>query len=459
MGCRVTAKITRSAKAGGMVAILGFGAFMIARPFVQLADSPQPLDRFPAVYSDFESEYRAARDHTRADSEIEDLGHRPIERVDRAGAGDTLMDLLVKSGVDAAEASNALESLSGLYNPRSLRAGQSVTVTFDRPADGLGQGDFREVRLNADPIREVVTQRTSGHEFQAKATDRPVVKEVAHYSGRIKSSLFESAASAGVPAPVIVGMIHALSYDVDFQRDIQGGDGFDVMFEGYYDPKGKLVRAGDMLYASVNLSGKPIAMYRFENSQGTVEYFNDKGESVKKALLKTPVDGAKITSGFGMRMHPILGFTTMHKGVDFGVPVGTPVMAAGDGMVDIAGFNGSYGNYVRLRHSNNYGTAYAHLSRIAPGIHAGKRVSQGQIVGYVGATGRATGPHLHYEVLIGNAQVNPTSVKIPTGIKLAGRDLDHFRNTRARIETWLAAIPPSETRVAESIPVGNAQPD
>ena len=176
------------------------------------------------------------------------------------------------------------------------------------------------------------------------------------------------------------------------------------MFEGYYDAKGKLVRSGDMLYAAVGIAGKPIAMYRYEDSEGTVEYFNAKGESVKKALLRTPVDGAKITSGFGVRFHPILGYTKMHKGIDFGVPTGTPIMAAGEGTVEEAGFHGSYGNYVRLRHGNGYGTAYAHMSRIAPGIHSGKHVAQGQVIGFVGATGRATGPHLHYEVLINSSR-------------------------------------------------------
>ncbi|MBC7908841.1 MAG: M23 family metallopeptidase, partial [Rhodospirillaceae bacterium] len=208
-----------------------------------------------------------------------------------------------------------------------------------------------------------------------------------------------------------------------------------------------LVRHGDMLFASIYLGGRPISMYRHETEGGTVEYFNEKGESIKKALLKTPVDGAKITSGFGMRNHPILGFTKMHKGVDFGVPTGTPIQAAGDGVVEMAGFNGAYGNYVRLRHGSGYGTAYAHMSRIAQGLKTGKHVSQGQIIGFVGSTGRSTGAHLHYEVLQGNAQLNPLSVKMPTNVKLAGRDMDRFRMTKRETDTLLAKIPPA-TRVA-----------
>lgn len=432
-----------------IVGIMGVAAAIAARPFVSLVEAPAPLDPAPPSYSDFESEHAAWIEVGAPDSELADRAARPVEQIVEAGVGDTLMDLLMRAGVDSQDANLALDSLKDVYNPRNLRAGQKVTVSFDPPPGGLGQGDFRTVRLNADPIREVAARRTDSG-FQAVETNRPVTRQIAHFSGSIKSSLFESAQSAGVPPQVIVTMIHALSYDVDFQREIQSGDSFDVMFEGYYDSRGKLVRSGDMLYAAMGLSGRPIAMYRFENNQGIVEYFNEKGESVKKALLRTPVDGAKITSGYGMRNHPILGFTTMHKGVDFGVPTGTPIQAAGDGTVEMAGFNGAYGNYVRVRHSNGFATAYAHMSRIAQGMHAGKRVSQGQIIGFVGATGRATGPHLHYEVLQGMTQINPLSIKVPTGIKLTGRELDRFHATKAQVDNLLAKIPPSATRVAQN---------
>lgn len=448
MGRRVSAKIKRSAKAAAIVGMLGIVAMFAARPIVDLVEEARPLDPFPPVYVDFEAEHAALAELPDSDSELTWRASRPVERVMQAGRGDTLMDLLLRAGIDTVEATQAIDTLTDLFNPRSLKAGQKVTVTFDRPPQGFGQGDFLTVSLAADPVRDVGVRRTVGHGFEATEAKRQVTRQVAHYSGSIKSSLYESAQNAGVPVPLIAAMIRALSYDVDFQRDIQSGDAFDVMFEGFYDSKGKLVRAGDMLYAAVNLSGRPIAMYRYEDSQGTVEYFNDKGESVKKALLRTPVDGARITSGFGMRNHPILGFTTMHKGVDFGVPPGTPIMAAGDGTIEMAGFNGSYGNYVRVRHANGFATAYAHMSRIAQNIHSGRHVSQGQVVGFVGATGRATGPHLHYEVLKGMTQINPTSIKIPTGTKLAGKELDRFRNAKGQIEGMLAKIPPSTTRVA-----------
>ena len=443
----LSAKIKRTLKAAGLVGLVGIGAMFAARPFVQFGESDAPLDAVAPAYVDLEAEQTNWAEQLASDSELEDRATRPVENHVKVGSGDTLMDVLTRAGVEVGDATQAIEALKEVFNPRGLKAGQKVTVTFDKPPHGFGIGGFTKVSLNADPLREVAARRSDNGGFESGEAKRQVSRQIAHYTGSIRSSLFESAQAAGVPAPVIIGMIKALSYDVDFQRDIQSGDTFDVMFEAYYDTKGKLVRNGDMLYASVGLSGKPIAMYRFENEGGVVEYFNEKGESIKKALLKTPVDGARITSGFGMRNHPILGFTKMHKGVDFGVPTGTPIQAAGDGTVEMAGFNGAYGNYVRIRHGNGYATAYAHMSRIAQGIKVGKRVGQGQIIGFVGSTGRSTGPHLHYEVLQGNAQVNPLSVKMPTNVRLAGRDLERFRATKRETDTLLAKIAPS-TRIA-----------
>ncbi|MBR9971893.1 M23 family metallopeptidase [Magnetospirillum sulfuroxidans] len=445
---RVSAKIKRSLKAVAVVGLAGIAAMIAARPFVHIGDRDESfMDGPPPMFMDAEAEHSAKALPLTTDSELEDRATRPVENHVRVGAGDTLGDVLARAGVDGVEATQAIEALRDVFNPRALKAGQKVKVTFEKSPHGFGHGGFQMVSLNADPIRVVGAQRDAKGGFGAIETMRQVSKQVAHNSGQIKSSLFESAQNAGVPVQIIMAMIKALSYDVDFQRDIQSGDEFTVVYEGFYDTKGKLVRHGEMLYAAVNLSGNPIAMYRFDNGQGTVEYFNEKGESVKKALLKTPVDGAKITSGFGMRNHPILGYSKMHKGIDFGVPTGTPIQAAGDGTVEIAGFNGSYGNYVRLRHGSGFGTAYAHMSRIATGIAPGKRVAQGQIIGFVGTTGRSTGAHLHYEVLRGKDQINPLSVKMPTTTKLAGRDLDRFKTVKRDTDVLMVKIPPS-TRLA-----------
>lgn len=443
MASRVSAKTKMILGTVLGTAILGLAATGIGIPFRDASDTKGKLDLDLPRYVDFEAERRGVSPAIASDSELEDRISRPVERQVTVASGDTLIDVLARAGVDMAEASQAVEALRSVYNPRSLKAGQKVTVSFERPAHGFGVGGFQAVTLNADPVREVSALRTDTG-FSGLETKRPVSKQVAHYNGTIRTSLFDSAHAAGVPAPVIVGMIRALSYDVDFQRDIQQGDTFEVVFEGFYDNRGKLVRHGEMLYASMSLSGSPIALYRYEDSTGFADFYNPKGETARKALLRTPVDGARISSGFGMRRHPILGFSKMHKGIDFAVPTGTPIMAAGDGMIEMAGSNGAYGNYVRVRHASGYGTAYAHMSRIAAGTRAGKRVRQGEIIGYVGSTGRSTGPHLHYEVLQGNAQINPLSIKIPTGTKLAGKELDRFNRAKREIESLKSQIPPAQ---------------
>ncbi|WP_245651241.1 M23 family metallopeptidase [Paramagnetospirillum marisnigri] len=444
----------RSLKALAVVILVGGAALFAARPFVPFTPFGGGDDRLsgpPPLYMDLEGEAKvtAITLADLSDSEIEDRARRPVETIVQVRSGEKLTELLGRAGVASAEATQAIDALITLFDPRQLKAGQKVTVTHAPAPHGFGRGEFSKVSLATDPIRDVFARRTDKGGFKADQTTRPVSKQVAHYSGSIKSSLYESAMAAGVPVQVIINMIKALSYDVDFQRDIQQGDSFEVMFEGWYDTKGKLVRPGDILFAGLDLSGSEIQLYRYEDSLGATDYFNAKGESVKKALLKTPVDGAKITSGFGMRNHPILGYSKMHKGIDFGVPPGTPIQAAGDGSVEMAGPNGAYGNYVRLRHGNGFATAYAHMSRIAQGVHTGRRVMQGQIIGFVGSTGRSTGPHLHYEVLQGNNQVNPMSIKVPTGVKLAGKDLDRFQGHKRQTDLMMAQIP-SATHMAVS---------
>jgi murein DD-endopeptidase MepM/ murein hydrolase activator NlpD len=239
----------------------------------------------------------------------------------------------------------------------------------------------------------------------------------------------------------VVELIRMFSYDVDFQRDVHPGDSFEVFFNRFFTPEGEPAKAGDILAASMTLSGKKHLLYRFETQDGEAEYFDVNGQSAKAMLMKTPVDGARISSGFGARHHPILGYNRMHKGIDFAVPSGTPVMAAGDGTVALAGNGGEYGNLVVVKHGNNYATAYAHLSRFAPGIRPGARVHQGEIVAYSGMTGLATGPHLHYEIRMNNAQVNPLTVKVASGRKLEGQELQAFLAERDHIETLQASLP------------------
>ena len=369
--------------------------------------------------------------------------------------GDTLMALLTSAGVQSGEAHAAIEAMKEVYSPRSLRPGQEIAVSLlpRHPLDGPGPDLLQSLHLrpSLEQDIEVVRQSLSAQDtasFAALTVDRPLAQEQHLGRGTIDSSLYQAAVDAGVPDRILIEMIRAYSFDVDFQRDIQAGDSFELVYETYVDEDGQLARSGDILYAELVLSGEPLRFYYFTPSSGFDDYFNAEGKSVRKTLMRTPIDGARISSGYGMRHHPVLGYSKMHKGVDFAAPTGTPIYAAGDGVVERANRYGGYGNYIRLRHNGTYQTAYAHLSGFAKGIKAGARVRQGDVIGYVGTTGRSTGPHLHYEVLENGGQTNPGSLKLPSGETLAGADLENFQQAREEIEALRASLLRAMTQVA-----------
>jgi len=362
-------------------------------------------------------------------------------RVEHVRRGDTLMTLLARAGVANGVARDAIAALRAVFNPRDLKIGQEIRLTF-APSPEAATGDLRGLALQASIERDVAVERSGSGNFRPHQTGRALSQSLGRAGALIEGSLFQAGIKAGVSPEVMFELIRAFSYDVDFQRDIQPGDSFEVMFEQTHDASGRRVRTGHMIYGALSLSGNLLELYRYApRDGGPVDYFNAKGESVKKALLRTPVDGAKLTSSFGMRQHPILGYSRMHRGVDFGAPPGTPIMAAGDGVIEMAGLNGEYGNYVRIRHNESYSTAYAHMSRIAVGVRRGAVVHQGQVIGFVGATGLATGPHLHYEVLAHDHQINPMSIKVPSGRQLAGVELRRFNTAMAEIEREIRALP------------------
>jgi len=385
-----------------------------------------------------------------AGSDAEDADPNVVEEVVEVRRGDTLLEVLVNAGVSQAEAYDAVDALTEFFAPRDLKPGQEIALTLASPeAAGFGTAGTALLGLTMQPSVEhdLQVKRDDDGGFTALEVERPLEHRMMALDGHIDTSLFEAAEQAGVPFPIMTQLIRAFSYDVDFQREIQPGDSFAVLFEQMNDEDGNLAKTGDLLYASLTLSGTKIEIYRFTPESGFPDFFNPHGESVRKALLRTPIDGARITSGFGMRLHPILGYSKMHKGIDFGAPTGTPIFAAGDGVIAKLGREGGYGNYIQIRHNSEYSTAYGHMSRFAKGLHVGSRVKQGDIIGYVGATGRATGPHLHYEVLLAGAQINPQSVKLPAGEKLKGEMLAAFEQTVNETDALLARTL-AETRIA-----------
>jgi len=370
------------------------------------------------------------------------LEAKPVEKVVTVRRGDTLDVILQRAGVSAQESYDAVKALSAAYNPRHLQVGQELALSF-MPEDD----SFKGLRLQADVDRAVVVNRAEDGSFAASQEVIPLERVETRAANVIDDSLYLAAERVGIPAAVIVDMIRMYSYEVDFQRDLRSGDRFEVYFDRFADDEGKVVKTGDIQYASLTLSGKKMELYRFTTEDGDTDYFHPDGKSTKRFLMKTPVDGARISGSFGMRKHPILGYTRMHKGTDFAVPTGTPIMAAGDGVIERASRWGSFGNYIRIRHNGTYKTAYAHLSRYAKGMKPGVRVKQGQIIGYVGMTGGATGPHLHYEVLMNGKQVNAQTLDLPTGRRLAGADLKKFQAMLPQLQARIEATPLS-TRVA-----------
>ncbi|MDH5749452.1 MAG: M23 family metallopeptidase [Rhodospirillales bacterium] len=374
----------------------------------------------------------------------------PLTQTLTAKHGDTLAGMLVDAGVSNEDANVAMQALGSVYNSSKIRLGQEISLLFE-PTVGpdAGADRFYGLGLAPDLNREITVTRDSDGGFRAREEKRILLSTMTGTSGEITSSLYLAGVKAGVPQSVLASMIRSFSWDVDFQRDIRPGDRFEVMYENFLDTRGTAVKSGKIVFASLTLSGNRLQVYLHETPEGRREYFDDKGQSIQKALLRTPIDGARLSSGFGRRKHPILGYTKMHRGTDFAAPRGTPIYAAGNGTIEFSGRNGAYGNYVRIRHNGSYATAYAHMNRIAKGMRQGTRVTQGEIVGYVGTTGRSTGPHLHYEILLGGRQTNPMKVKMPSGRKLKGNELKYFLTVKARIDRQFATIA-RETNVASN---------
>ncbi len=361
-------------------------------------------------------------------------------------SGDTLMGLLTKMGIERREAYEAIDVLSDVFSPRKLRVGQEIQLAVADEGEAIR---LMSLQLRPDIETDVVVDRDGEGQFTALATSRSFEETPEWHRGVIETSLYQAAIDSGVPLGSMIELIRIFSFDVDFQRDIQPEDSFEVLYDGYFEETGQLAKTGPVRFARLTLSGKERRYYRYTATDGETDYFNEEGKSVRRALMRTPIDGARLSSGYGMRKHPILGYSKMHTGSDFAAPRGTPIYAAGNGKVLKAGRNGGYGNYIRIRHNSRYETAYAHLNGFARGVRQGVRVEQGQIIGYVGTTGRSTGPHLHYEVLVDGKQVNPRSIDLPTGRELKGSELARFEGQRQSMERELAELRSAAPQLAQ----------
>ncbi len=352
----------------------------------------------------------------------------------QVGKGDTLAGVLQDAGVSFDEASHVVNAVAKHVNPRSIKAGQALDLSLE-PDDKGATLQFAKASFVIDPLRTLYIERNDGGDIKSHLDEKEVknVREARRVV--IDGSLYGSADRAGLPDNVTANAIRLFSYAVDFQRDVREGDSLDVLYDTYETDDGYVAKTGDIIYARMMLGGKELMLYRYQGKDGSADYYTPEGKSIRKStgLMKTPIAFGRMTSGFGVRRHPVLGYTKMHKGIDFGAPIGTPIYAAANGVIEKASRFSTYGNYVRIKHSAKMSTAYAHMSRYGTGIRPGVKVKQGQIIGYVGTTGRSTGPHLHYEILVNNVQVNPTSVKIAVDDSLKGDELKRFRDHIRRL--------------------------
>ena len=357
---------------------------------------------------------------------------------------ETLIDVLDRLGANRRESNGAVHAAAKHINMRRLRPGQKVTAYFERAvATEEAEPILAGLTFHPEPGRRVLVNKASTGQWVSRELQAKLIPAHEKVGGTIDSSIYELARSQGAGDQQVVDFANIFAYDVDFQREIRPGDTFEIAYETFSDERGDKIKAGDVLYASLNGTRVKRNFYRFTTSDdGIADYYDEQGQSARKFLMKTPINGARLSSHFGKRRHPVLGYTKMHKGTDFAAPRGTPVYAAGNGVIERASRWGSFGNYVRIRHANGYKTAYAHLKGYGKGIKKGRRVKQGQIIGYVGTTGRSTGPHLHYEVMVKGKHVNAMRLKLPTGRKLKGDVLDAFKVEKTRIDAIRGTLPP-----------------
>ena len=342
-------------------------------------------------------------------------------------SGDTLEKILKKIGFENQEIFEVIKETKKKFNPKNLIIGKEITIKYENKEKNNKSINsiFIPLEFNKNFYLEKIDEN-----FVAEITSKKTQKRLVQKKGFISDNLYLSGLRMGIDKKAINEMIAIFSFSVDFQRDVWRNDNFEVLYEEEFIKYNKASKnLGKILFANLELQSLgSLKLYRFESDKGKIEYFDENGKSAKKLLMKTPIDGARLSSGFGMRKHPIKGYMKKHQGVDFAAPTGTSIYAAGDGIIEMKQRYKGYGKYIRIRHANGFKTAYGHISKFNKALSG--RVKQGSVIGYVGSTGNSTGPHLHYEVLKNNIRINPQKLKLPSGRKLKGDELQRFIETK-----------------------------
>lgn len=365
-------------------------------------------------------------DLSRYDMALEEGGPLSTVKTLKIRSGDSLGPLLQNNGLTGGQAYKVTQAFSTVYKPRNVRVGQEFNLHFN--------GETLEHLTFKPSVEKTVFVDYNGEDYTAREIAAEFKYETIGVAAEISNSLYVDATGLGAPDRVVQQFANIYEYSVDFQRDIQPGDNFEMFFQVARDRKGKIIKSGDLLYTSFSPRGKQSDYWLYVDSKGRENFYDEKGKTAKRKLRATPVNGARLSSSYGRRKHPILGYRKMHAGVDFAAPRGTPILAAGSGTVERANRYGSFGNYIRIRHTDGYKTAYAHLKGFARGVRAGTYVKQDQVIGYVGTTGRSTGPHLHYEVHHHGKKINPRRLSQLAGKPLAKSEMPNFAKRRKEIQ-------------------------
>ena len=346
----------------------------------------------------------------------------------RIKSGETFDKILNVYSIEKEQIKAIKKNLSKKTNINKLNTNQRIQITVDQTNNKI-----KEFIFQISNTEKIILSKTNEiSKFNEEVLVLKLNKKIIYNENLILQNLYKSATDQNIPPNTIIEFARIYGFQVDFQRDIRKGDKFQIMYEVFIDKEDKIIQTGEILFANLKLSGQDNSLYYFDkkNVQG---HYNKNGKSVQKALMKTPINGARLSSSFGMRKHPIDGFNKMHRGTDFAAPKGTPIMASGNGIVKKAGWCGGGGNCVKIKHNSTYETVYAHMSKFARGIKKGVRVKQGQTIGYVGSTGKSTGPHLHYEVIVNGKRVNSQKLKLPSGKILKGKNRELFETNKIKL--------------------------
>ena len=344
--------------------------------------------------------------------------------------GEAFDKILKSYSVPDNEITKIKKTLNSSYNLNNLKATSILKFTID-------QSDNRNITNFIFPISRTekiqLTKNVETENFEKKKIITNLNKRIVFKEGKILQSLYRTAVNLDIKPNIVIEFAGLYGFQVDFQRDIRKNDSFQIMYEVFEDDKGKIFETGNIIFSNLRLSGVNNALYYFDKKK-SIGHYDENGKSVKKALMKTPINGARLSSKFGMRKHPIDGYNKMHRGTDFAAPMGTPIMASGDGVISRARWCGGGGNCIKIRHNSTYETVYAHMRNFARGIKEGLRIKQGQIIGFVGSTGKSTGPHLHYEVIKNGKKINSQTLKLPSGKILKNKERQEFEINKIKLD-------------------------